>query len=42
VREGADILPDRVIDRPDEDAQAEIDALGGEIDDEAEDEEQAD
>jgi hypothetical protein len=42
VREGADILPDRVIDGPGEDAQAEIDALGAEVDDEEDDEEQAD
>jgi hypothetical protein len=33
VRDGGDILPDRVIDGPTEDAQAEIDLLGEEIDD---------
>ncbi len=33
VRAGADILPDRVIDAPDEDAQAELDALSAEVDD---------
>jgi hypothetical protein len=38
VREGADILPDRVIDGPDEDAQAAMDALSGEVDDESDDE----
>ena len=45
VREGADILPDRVIDAPDEDAQAELDALGADVDDdegEDEDEREAD
>lgn len=41
VREGADILPDRVIDAPDEDAQAEIDALSVDDEDaEAEDEDE--
>jgi hypothetical protein len=33
VREGADILPDRVIDGPDEDVQAAIDSLSVEVDD---------
>jgi hypothetical protein len=42
VRDGGDILPDRVIDGPDEDAQAEIDALSVEVDDEADDETEAD
>ena len=31
VREGADILPDRVIDAPDEDVQAQVDALSAEV-----------
>ena len=39
VREGADILPDRVIDAPDEDAQAELDALSAAVDEDGEDRE---
>jgi hypothetical protein len=31
VREGADILPDRIVDSPDEDARAEIDALSEDL-----------
>ena len=41
VREGADILPDRVIDRPDEEVQAEVDALSAEVDESKDDEEPA-
>jgi hypothetical protein len=40
VREGADILPDRIIDSPDEDAQAEIDALSVDDDEEGEGEDE--
>ena len=40
VREGGDILPDRVIDGPTEDAQAELDLLGEEIDDAASDDDE--
>jgi hypothetical protein len=41
VREGGDILPDRIVDDPDEDVQSEIDAMSAEIDD-GSDEEDAD
>jgi hypothetical protein len=40
VRDGGDILPDRVIDGPTEDAQAEIDLLGEEIDDSSSDDDE--